>query len=37
MLEEDLNLVGYFSIVICVVARFSKDHHACEFRDCLTL
>jgi hypothetical protein len=37
MLEEDLNLVGYLSIVSCVVPSFSKDHHACEFRDCVAL
>ena len=37
MMGEYLNLVEYSAIVSCVVLRFSKDLHACEFRDCLTL
>jgi len=37
MLEEDLNHVGFISILCYVVPRFSKDQHACEFRDCLAL
>jgi len=37
MLEEDLNFAGYSTVVICVVLKFSKDHHASGFRDCLTM
>jgi hypothetical protein len=33
MLEEDLNLVGYSAIVICVVPSDSRDQNAFVFRE----
>jgi hypothetical protein len=33
MLEEDFNLVGYSTVVGCVVTSVSKDHNAFVFRD----